>query len=255
MNRLLSLCAVLLLAAPPARAADDAAPGWFRRKKEIKREEEAEKTRKAQEAPALDQAQGQSGPPPVSALSTDTRPPPPTNLLFRREGITEMITLDLGRLNQSASALSGLAFSLQLKFGWWWFPKLVVGPSARASGFLRDTHGFMQVTVGPMVRWLVDPNWFWSLYAGWGLSNGLNRVPETNIPPPPASSQLATRRGPLFGTTIGYVFWGRRDFAIGPLLGLWKGSQDERSQFALTLGVGIQGGRPNISGDVTAPAQ
>ncbi len=249
---LLGLALLGLASAPPAVAEPAAAPTWYQHKKQVKKEEEAETARKAQEAPALDQPAGQTGPQPVSSLSADTRPPPPTNLLFRREGMTEMLTLDLGKLNQSGSELSELAFALHLKIGWWWLPKLIVGPSVRATGFLKSTHAFMQVTAGPLVRWLVGENWIWSAYAGWGLSNGLNLVPETNIPPPPSNSQLATRRGPQFGTTLAYLFWSRRDFGIGPHLGIWKGSQDERSQFAITLGVGLQSGRPNLRGDLTA---
>ena len=223
-------------------------PTWFKKKKAIQEEKAEEERRKNVEAPVVGNSNGDT--PAVSDLSAPAGPPPDMRLLFKRAGVTESFHLDYGNLSQPE--ITGGMISGQYSFGRWWTSSVILSLSARASGLFQELDVFMMANVGPQVKYWFSQRWAVDAYLGYGISQGLNRVDRNHVPLPPKDTVLRARHGPLLALELSYFFWPKRDMGIAPTVSYWKGSQDERNQSMISLGVTIQMGRPNYTGDVTS---
>jgi hypothetical protein len=136
--------------------------------------------------------------------------------------------------------------------GWWWQPKMSFGFTAKAAGVFQETFVLMFVALGPQLRYFVSQHWAVTGMAGFGLTQGLSRVPQTNVPRPPSSAELGARRGIIGQAQLAYFFWPKKSHAFAPTLTFMAGSQSERSFSAIALGLTYQSGRPKYDGDVTS---
>jgi hypothetical protein len=229
-----------------ARADDDsnsdAQPSWYKKQQQDRKKKADEAAKKAAEKPVI----SNDATPSFSELSSATPKPPPPHLLFKEAGLTDSATFDYGYLSQQQ--INGLVLSGQYALGWWWTPELVFGFYGRISGDWNDEYLWFLFQVGPQIRWFFDKNWELTLNLGWGVSEGLSRVAASHIPTPPDSTELGARNGPIVGLQIGRLGWSKRDLAIGPMLGVWFGKQDERTFTMITLGITFQDGKPDYSG-------
>jgi hypothetical protein len=248
---LLSLALVLALtAAPPARAQ----PAWYTKKKSDEQQQKQDDAVKAQEQPAIGGAPPTPGEASSASPFSELQSSPPakvldSNLLFRAAGLTESLCFDYGHLSQPE--INGGLMSLQSSIGWWWRPDLIVGVFGRPAMIFEDTYLFMLISVGPEVRFMANSHWQISAHFGYAFSETLTRVADTHIPPPPSDQTAAARDGWAYGGQVAYLMWTRRDLALGPSLAYWGGTQRERTFSAITIGITLQDGRPNYTGDVT----
>ena len=238
------LLALVFALASPVHAEE---PGWYQHKKKTDEKKQQEEQEKAAEKPVV--SGPQSDQTSFTQLSANESAPPETNLLFNKKGLTDSLSLDYGSLIQAD--VGGGQTSLQYGVGWWWKPNLALSGFIRGSMVLETSFLYMQISLGPEIRYFISKDWAVTGLLGYGFSQGLTRVEASAIPPPPNPDTLNLRSGPVLGAQIAYLFWTKRDLAIGPALSYWYGSQGERSQQAIVFGLTYQGGRPNYNGDVT----
>jgi hypothetical protein len=250
------LCVLAAGAASGAARAEDAptggadAPAWFKRKKDTEEGERRQEELKASEKAAV----GGADPPPAagdaafSTLTQDDRPAPQTNLLFKSAGLTESFDLGAGSLSQDD--LAGFSFTPAFAMGWWWTPRLIASVGLSGLVQLKETYVFGLLALGPKVRWLLGERWILGAGIGYGVSQGLSRVPQSHIPPPPGDPVLEARLGPSASLQAGVLFWPRRDLGIGPSVTYTIGKHAERSFSIVTVGISYQSGRPNYTGSV-----
>lgn len=237
------IAALVVLAIPQPASAE---PAWYQRKKKVDEQKEEERVRKETEKAVVGEGENDGA---AFQLSVDKSPPPETFLLFRDAGKTESLSLDLGHMNQPE--LPGITLAAQYGFGWWALPNLILDFSARISGTLGDTYVYVLGALGPQVHFVPNKHVIMSAFAGFGISQGLTRVQQASVPPPPSEQALAGRTGFVFNARLGYLFWKNREMGIGPAFSLSLGTQGERSFQSYSIGVTYQGGRPNYTGDVT----
>jgi hypothetical protein len=115
---------------------------------------------------------------------------------------------------------------------------------------LKEEYLFLMVSLGPQLRYFVTRNLAITGWFGYGVSQGLSRVPTYHLPPPPTDTALQARRGFLYGGQIAWMFWAKRDLAIGPAINYWHGTMGERTFSLLSFGVTYQSGKPNLTGSV-----
>lgn len=236
----------------PAFAAD---PGWYRKKKDDARKEAEEAAAKEAEMPIVGEEGGKLAPAPASSelgkIESDEKKAKAEypSLLFKREGVTASLTAGIGSLSQPE--IQGFPVSLSYAMGWWWKPDLVLSGFGRAEGLFSNTFNFLVLSLGPQLRWFATRSWAFTGNIGYAFSEGLSRVGAAHIPPPPRDTALTARRGLLFTAQAAYLFWNRRDLAVGPTASATIGSQGERSYFEFMLGFTYQDGRPNYTGDLT----
>jgi hypothetical protein len=217
-------------------------PAWYKRKKEVIEQKKKEAEEKASEKPV--------DPNSTAEISENKTPPPDQNYLFKSEGHTDAFGIDFGMLTQPV--ISGNIMHLQYGMGWWWKPNLVFSGIGRLGGMLSETFVFMMVSIGPELRWFITQHWMVATNISLQYSQGLTRVPQAHIPPPPNPDHLDARYGVSGTANVAYMFWPNRKLGIGPIIGATYGFQRERQYLNLTLGITFQSGRPDYNGDLTS---
>jgi|GEM_PF-5522491 len=240
---------LLLLAIPLWIATAHAdAPAWYERKKKVEQEKKQEAATKAAEKPAIGPGSSAPGVPQISTLSQPEGPPAGTNLLFKKGGLNESLSLEFGQLKQPV--ITGRASTLSYTMSWWWTPRLTFGPTVKATGIFDLTYAYMFVQLGPQARWFMSRRWNLTGFTLFGVSRGLSRVEQSHIPGPPDTVALRARKGLAIGAELTHLFWVSRNFSFGPTLGFWKGKQGERTWSMMTIGITYQSGRPEYGGSV-----
>jgi len=228
-------------------------PDWFKRKKQVEEKKAIEAERKDQELPVIGiGAEDDIEKSPLSDLTPHVeQEAPETFLLFKRKGFTDSFGLGIGWLSQQD--INGLSIASRFSAGWWAYPDLILSPAAEVHLILTSTYLFMLIAVGPQVRWFYKKSLALTGFVSFAFSQGLSRVDESHVPPPPSFQSLGARRG-IFGTVqLAYLSWLTQAVAFGPVLNLSIGIQSERTITVIALGLTYQSGKPNYTGDVTLP--
>lgn len=240
------LCSAAFLGRAPFTYAD---PVWYQHQKQVEKQKEEEKEEQDQEKPIVGPDSPVTDPNAVMQLSAATKPPEQTNLLFKSAGLTDSFHLLYGSLNQTG--VNGGTLGLQFGMGWWWQPHIILGFFGQSNVVVGNTYFFTMLSVGPQIKVFLKNRWLLTGDVGYAYSQGLITVPTAHIPPPPDAGVIGARQGMMFDASAAYLVWLKHSFGLGPIFSYSTGWQSERGFSVISVGILIQDGRPNYSGDLT----